>query len=138
MYRLRLSCSGSSGKWLRSTVKNCMQFLPMIWPPKWRLIPKDRSRTGAGNERTTKRSRNPEPAREVRTGVHRPDVPECVRACVAVRTRNGKVLPQSPWSSVRLFGADGSHDEELRGGHRAVCRTGADPGCAVPQGTAER
>src|SRR3954447_25165459 len=88
-----------------------MQFLPMIWPRKWRFIPKDRSRTGAGIERTTKRSRNPEPAREVRTGVHRPDVPQCVRACVALRTRNREVLPQPSRSSLCLFGADESHDQ---------------------------
>src|SRR5512143_1490019 len=100
----------------------------MIWPPKWRSIPKDRSRTGAGLERTTECCRNPESARQVRTGVHRPDVSECIRAASAVRIRSGEVLPQSPGPPVRLLGADGPDDKELRGGHGAVCETAADPG----------
>src|SRR5580704_5060557 len=67
-------------------------------------------------------------------GVHRPDVPECLRAEAAIRTRCREVFPQSPRPQIRLFSSDGSDDESLRGGNEMFRETAADSGGAVAQG----
>ena len=48
--------------------------------------------------------------------MHRPDVPERVRADAAVRSGNGALLPQGAREPGAVVGADGAHDAPLHGG----------------------
>ncbi len=81
--------------------------------------PIDRS---PSDESSTKRRRGAGGACDAGTGVHRPDVPERVRASAAGGRGHGVVLPQGARQPGAVVGADGADDEPVRGGHEALRR----------------
>ena len=88
--------------------------------------PIDRS---PSDERSTKRRRGAGGAHDAGTGVHRPAVPERVRADAAVGRRRRALLPRGARQPGAVVGADGADDEPLRGGPEALRgRTGRRPG----------
>ena len=77
--------------------------------------PIDRS---PSHERSTNRRRRAGRAHHAGVGVHRPDVPQRLRADAAERGGRGVFLPQDPRQSGAVVGADGADDAALRRGHR--------------------
>ena len=85
--------------------------------------PIDRS---PSDERSTNRRRSAGRAHHPGTGVHRPDVPQRLRADAAERGGRGVLLPQDPRQPGAVVGADGADDAALRRGHRTLRPTGRD------------
>src|SRR3954447_6073181 len=101
-------------------------------------IPKDRSRTGAGNELTTERGRSAGRSCESGGRGDRPDVPERIRATVAAGGGRRQLLSLSPRLSVCVQCADGPDQQELRRSDGCVRETGTGSGRAVSQRGTER
>src|SRR5260370_566948 len=90
----------------------------------------DRSR----GDDSTERGRDHQPSCQADGRGDRPDVPQRVRAGLAVRTGNRPLLPHASWSAATVCGADEPGDAKLCGEAGRLCRRGGPPAGASWEG----